>query len=267
MNPKISIVTVCFNVVNLLEQTIISVINQTYDNIEYIIVDGGSEDGTVDVIKKYESKITYWISEPDRGIYDAMNKAIMKVNGEWINFMNAGDSFASVDVLSRIFIENQDLLKNKLAIYGDSIVCISLGEKYSKCIKPFWKDVSYIPDKGFSHQSSFVKSHYAKHNLFDVSYKICADFKMLYDLYQYDNGAYVYMPFAIAKYEVENGFSKQNVLLAYIENARIVDKEKKKLFYIYKIKLKCYKYLHDYTSSFCRKYFPRVFNYIKLRRL
>ena len=177
MNPKISIITVCFNSVNILEQTIMSVTNQLYDNIEYIIIDGGSKDGTVDIIKKHESKITYWVSEPDNGIYDAMNKGIKHATGEWINFMNAGDSFASFDIISTIFIKNYSILKNKSAIYGDSIVCISLGEKYSKCIKPFWKDESFIPDKGFSHQSSFVRSDYAKLHPFDTSFKICADFK------------------------------------------------------------------------------------------
>lgn len=76
-----------------LEKTILSVLNQTYSNIEYIIIDGGSTDGTIDIIKRYDDKITYWQSEPDNGIYDAMNKGIQKANGEWINFMNAGDLF------------------------------------------------------------------------------------------------------------------------------------------------------------------------------
>ena len=82
--PKLSIITVSFNCVNEIEETILSVINQDYPNLEYIIIDGGSTDGTVDVIKKYESRLTYWKSEPDKGLYDAMNKGIMKATGEWV---------------------------------------------------------------------------------------------------------------------------------------------------------------------------------------
>ncbi|WP_304201648.1 glycosyltransferase family 2 protein [Phocaeicola plebeius] len=99
----ITIVTVCYNAVSDIEQTILSVIKQTYQNFEYIVIDGGSKDGTVDIIKKYEDDIDYWVSEPDQGIYDAMNKAINIASGTWINFMNAGDVFYNENVLQDIF--------------------------------------------------------------------------------------------------------------------------------------------------------------------
>ena len=86
MNDKVTIVTITYNAEAVLEETILSIINQSYDNIEYIIIDGGSTDGTVDIIKKYSDKISYWISEPDDGIYFAMNKAIEQASGQWINF-------------------------------------------------------------------------------------------------------------------------------------------------------------------------------------
>lgn len=98
----ISIVTVSYNAAATIEQTILSVINQTYRNIEYIIIDGGSTDGTVEIIKKYANKLAYWVSEPDKGIYDAMNKGIQKAKGEWINFMNAGDILYNSDVLAQV---------------------------------------------------------------------------------------------------------------------------------------------------------------------
>ena len=87
--PLISVITVSYNAVLTIEQTILSVINQTYLNIEYIIIDGGSTDGTVNVIKKYADKIAYWVSESDKGIYDAMNKGIAYSHGEYCNFINA----------------------------------------------------------------------------------------------------------------------------------------------------------------------------------
>ena len=90
---KITVITVCHNAAKTLEKTIKSVLNQTYPNIEYIIIDGGSTDDTVDIIKRYADRLAYWISEPDKGIYDAMNKGIEVATGEWINFMNAGDTF------------------------------------------------------------------------------------------------------------------------------------------------------------------------------
>ena len=115
----ISIVTVSYNAVLTIEQTILSVINQTYPNVEYIIIDGGSTDGTVDIIKKYANKIAYWVSEPDKGIYDAMNKGGLKATGDFIQFLNAGDWFENEHVIEKIF---KDWYKRVDVIYGDMII-------------------------------------------------------------------------------------------------------------------------------------------------
>ena len=96
--PKITVVTVTYNAKDFLEETIQSVISQTYKNIEYIIIDGGSTDGTVDIIKKYEDKIDYWVSEPDSGISDAFNKGVQQSNG-YILMLNAGDIFIHNNIL------------------------------------------------------------------------------------------------------------------------------------------------------------------------
>ncbi len=104
LNPKITIITVCYNAENELEYTIKSVLGQTFQNYEYLIIDGGSTDGTLDIIKRYaENPNVRWMSEPDKGIYDAINKGIKIALGEWLNIMNAGDGFVSVDVLERVF--------------------------------------------------------------------------------------------------------------------------------------------------------------------
>lgn len=100
---KITVVTVCFNCVELIEGTILSVFKQDYQNIQYIIVDGGSTDGTTEMIQKYSEHISCFISEPDKGIFDAMNKGLKQANGEWVIFLNAGDNFHKTNVLSDIF--------------------------------------------------------------------------------------------------------------------------------------------------------------------
>lgn len=117
--PLISIITISYNSCLTIEDTILSVINQTYPHIEYIVIDGGSKDGTVDIIKRYENKISYWISEPDKGIYYAMNKGIAATTGEWINFINCGDSFYDKNVIARLFKDS--IGENYSVVYGNTV--------------------------------------------------------------------------------------------------------------------------------------------------
>lgn len=93
--PKITVITICFNIGNELEQTIKSVIGQSYPNIEYIIIDGGSTDDTMAVLKRYKDNISLIVSEPDKGVYDAMNKGVRLATGDYVNFMNGGDRFSN----------------------------------------------------------------------------------------------------------------------------------------------------------------------------
>lgn len=166
---KISIITIVFNDAIGLEKTIKSIINQTYDNVEYIIIDGGSTDGTIDIIKKYESKIAHWISEPDGGIYHAMNKGIDLVTGQWINFMNAGDVFYSGKIIQEMFYNRQYQAK---VIYGDHLNDHGsyLEEVPAKSIGNLWKGMV------FCHQSAFVDAQYHKKNKYSLQYSIAGDF-------------------------------------------------------------------------------------------
>ncbi|AKF24357.1 hypothetical protein YH65_02310 [Sulfurovum lithotrophicum] len=211
--PLITVVTVVFNTVNGIENTIRSVIDQDYEHIEYIVIDGGSMDGTVEVIQKYDHNIDYWVSEKDNGIYDAMNKAIKLAKGKWINFMNAEDTFADSHVLSNIF-KKHDFTDNTL-IFGDSIDVYPGFEKYSK--------VSYDPTalwKGmqFSHQSTFSPVSYHKKYLFDRSYRIASDFHFIYHAYL--NGLiFKYIPMPIARIYIGG--------VSYTDRMRVIDEYRK----------------------------------------
>ena len=148
-HPKISIVTVCYNAEKDIEKTIHSVINQTYDNIEYIVIDGGSNDGTLSMINKYASKIDKIISEPDKGIYDAMNKGITLAKGDWINFMNAGDSYVDADVLKLV---SDNINNNCDIIYGVKNIEEEFAYYYVKA-KPIEMLNTEMP---FCHQTVFL---------------------------------------------------------------------------------------------------------------
>lgn len=119
MNYKISIITICFNAADDLAKTIASVRRQTFTDYEYIIVDGASKDNTLDVIKQNADVITHWVSEPDKGIYDAMNKGVKMAHGEWLIMMNAGDVFADSKVLENVF--SSPIPKGITFLYGDTL--------------------------------------------------------------------------------------------------------------------------------------------------
>lgn len=215
-NIKISVVTVCYNAVDTIEDTILSVINQTYDNIEYIIIDGGSTDGTVDVIKRYSAKIEYWVSEPDKGIYDAMNKGVLRAHGKYVNFMNAGDGFYSSQVLSDIIHYFDDEVD---VIYGDILLKTVLGDRK---ISP--RPLSDIKKRDpIFHQASFIKTE----NLIDMPYnnyyRIAGDYDFFYKLYN-KNKTFRYIAHLISYFN-SGGISSTNIKLRLIENYQVRNKK------------------------------------------
>lgn len=173
---KISIITVCFNSVSTIEQTIRSVINQSYDNIEYIIIDGGSTDGTMDIIRKYEQYISYWVSEPDDGTYAAMNKGIAKATGDVIGFMNSDDWYMddAIHAIAEAFSRTDADI-----VYGKTID-VENGTHRVQDI-PLLENI--FSGMVFCHQSVFVKTCLMKDNPFDISYRIVADYVFFLDMY------------------------------------------------------------------------------------
>jgi glycosyltransferase involved in cell wall biosynthesis len=210
--PLISIITVVRNGVKTLEETILSVINQSYTNIEYIIVDGASTDGTLKIIKKYENKIDYWISEKDEGIYYAMNKGINMATGEWINFMNSGDCFYNNEVIDNIFGSGKEY---QCLIYGSTIY------KTRRCSVLRYPALCDIRKRmSLCHQSCFIRSEIMKQYKFDTSYKIASDYNLVYKLF-HDGVLFQYIDTIVSVYESEIGISTNYHVEAFKEVKRI----------------------------------------------
>lgn len=213
-HPKISVVTVSFNAVGFIEETILSVLNQTYPNVEYIIIDGGSTDGTVDIIKKYADRLAYWVSEPDRGIYDAMNKGIAVATGDYINFMNSGDRFYNEKVVSDVF-QIKNITDNEI-IYGDAIYEY---RKFTLLFKPQPLELfdSYFP---IYHQATFSKTLLMKENKFNLTYRCSADYDFLFKMYK-KQYKFIYTPLIFCRFEAERGLSSTNIELQLNETGEI----------------------------------------------
>ena len=195
---SVSIITVVFNADKDLEETILSVINQNYPNYEYIIVDGDSQKNTIDVIRKYDDSIDVWISEPDKGIYDAMNKGIKLARGKWVNFMNAGDKFVDSE---RLRLIEFDKYTDHALIYGNKILNNSMD---------FPLDIKMLK-KGeimACHQSMFFNKGILKNQLYyDLRFPIYADYELVNRIYN-KNYNMVYVDINIAVFQ-GNGISSE----------------------------------------------------------
>lgn len=172
----LSIITVNYNNASGLEKTIISVLNQTYKDYEFIIIDGGSTDGGKEVIESYADKVDYWVSEPDKGIYNAMNKGIVQAKGDYCIFMNSGDIFASDDVLHELFY-NQSY-GNIPLIRGNQITDF---KTYTERWVNFGnRDVTLydLYTSSYHHQATFIKRDlFIKYGLYNEDYKIVSDWE------------------------------------------------------------------------------------------
>ena len=164
-NDLLTVITVSYNEATNIELTIQSVLSQIYSNLEYIVIDGGSDDGTVDIIKKYADKISYWVSEPDKGIFDAMNKGIKVANGEWINFMNCGDSFVDKDILADVFT-NREYTDTDI-IFGDSYIRKERGDVFAIKASDNIDRLRFSPI--YRHGASFIRTSVHNEYLFDLS--------------------------------------------------------------------------------------------------
>lgn len=196
---KISVVTVCYNAAGVLEETMLSVLNQTYKDIEYIIVDGGSTDGTVDIIKKYADRIAYWVSEPDKGIYDAMNKGTKLATGNFLIFLGAGDLFYTTNVIKNVV----EQIKNPNVAYYGNVIFKGVGKKYlGKFNKIKWATTN------ISHQAIFYPKQVYRIYVYNTIYRVYADYAYNLNLLK-EKVKFVYIDEVITLYDM-TGFSANN---------------------------------------------------------
>lgn len=186
---KNSIITINFNNKAGLQKTIDSVITQTFKDYEWIIIDGGSTDGSKELIEKYANHITYWVSEPDKGIYNAMNKGILQAKGEYFLFLNSGDCLYDIFTLER-FNQREN---TEDVIYGNAIVVDSTGNEVSKWHNPENLKLSYFWGHGLNHQATFMKKRCFEKFMYNENNKIVSDTELFMLL--------LYNSYSFAKYD------------------------------------------------------------------
>lgn len=196
-NPVVSIVTVVYNGAATLERTILSVLGQGFASMEYIIVDGGSTDGTLDIIRRYEERLAYWCSAKDDGIYDAMNKGIALATGEWVGLINADDAYAADAVaVAMKAVSGNDQVN---IVHGDILVEYPSGARKVKHAKrstfllKYWEMV-------LNHPSFFVRRSYYHGRPFDPSFRVSGDHLWTYRAWRENPAQFLYLPRVLAHF-------------------------------------------------------------------
>lgn len=213
--PLVSIVSVVYNDARGLARTIASVAAQTFKDFEYIVIDGRSTDGTVDVIREHAAKIDQWVSEPDEGISDAFNKGIARARGHWLYFLNAGDVLSGGDALAQVapVLANE---QHAQIVYGKIEVVEAEGAGLYEQGRPFNAN-RFRQEMSLPHQGLFMKrTFFDKHGLFDTSYRLAMDYELLLRAWPFEP---VYVPVVLAKMTA-GGVSQQRVWRVYGEFKR-----------------------------------------------
>lgn len=223
---KISIITVCLNAKDTIEETLLSIINQTYNDIELIVIDGASTDGTLEIIDKYKDRISHFISEPDSGIYDAMNKGIKLASGDFIFFLNANDVFYDEKVLENVVnasTENKDAKTQAKILFGD-VEYISKDKKTSQILRfNNIKDDFSLILSNICHQCIFYhKSLFEGFGLYSNQFKIYSDWDFNIKCLVENKIQALYLPLIVSKFQLGGICSSE-------KNKQICSKEKKDL--------------------------------------
>lgn len=219
---KLSIITVCYNDRDGLTRTIASLKNQDFlererESIQFIIIDGGSQDGSLEVIKQNEDFIDYWVSEPDSGIYNAMNKGIAIAQGEYTIFMNSGDLFYDGKVLSRFFASNPtaDLISGDWVGYKH-------GKKNIYWCAPQKLDLPWLIHQSLPHTSTFIRTSLLNSYPYREDYRIVSDWIFFFTAYLDGNASYAQLSIPVCKGD-QHGISSTNLDLGLQERNRFLD--------------------------------------------
>lgn len=271
---KLSIITVNLNNAVGLQKTFNSVFNQTFKNFEYIVIDGGSIDGSVAIIKQYIDKISYWVSEPDKGIYNAMNKGILNAKGEYLLFLNSGDLLFSEQTLALVF-SIADKVDNDI-IYGN-IMLQGANNSLTPYNYPSIVEIDYLLKYALPHQACYIKrTLFQKNGLYSENFKIVSDWEWILKCFLFHRISYKHLQESLAIYDVEGvSFAKENTKLIEDEKRSVLKtifsnqaNEFIDLYYKYK------KFYTKTTAGFFYKYIYTVpnrvyskFNRILLRKL
>jgi len=231
---RFSIITVCYNEENSIKETMQSVIDQTYKNYEYIIIDGCSTDTTVKIIGSTIGQLNNirFFTEPDKGIYDAMNKGINLAQGEYFLFLNSGDKLVNKFVLEHV---DRFIQKNKSDIYfGNVIQRLTNGKEVYRVYNKFCsKKIYFLSGDVICHQAVFAASYTLKERGFNISLKVCADKEWM--LYQIEQGRkFAPMKFAVS-YVLEEGFSLKHIEVFEDETLYCLNQYCNKFLWIYYI--------------------------------
>lgn len=196
---KVSVITINYNNSAGLEKTINSVLSQSSSEYEFIVIDGASTDGSVDLIKKNASRINYWVSEKDAGIYDALNKGVNKATGDYLIFLNSGDYFYDNKVVEAFGVFASS--NNKKVIYGNSNFIEKDGTSRVVC-PPAKLDLNFWYADTVNHQAIFFKRElFLKYGDFDIQYKYAADFDCLFKIYMKEPSEFVYWNQLVCHYD------------------------------------------------------------------
>lgn len=219
-NPLLSIITVVYNSRKFIENTIISIHEQTYSNIEHLIIDGGSTDGTLDIIKKHDNKIAFWISEPDKGLYDAMNKGIEHASGDYLLFINSGDLLYDKNIIEKVFANSN---KSVNVLYGETIM---INENNSEIGMRRLKTPDNLNWKSLkngmlvSHQSFIAKTEIVPR--YNLKYKYASDFDWMVNILKKLQGSSIQNTHLILSRFLDGGQTKQTIIPGLRERFEIM---------------------------------------------